>query len=612
MNCLKAKYYRFDFDNVNALHFFWEALKHTDNISPVKLAGLYDDMVDVMIDENLFDEAYHFIKKSGTLQNLNIDKLPRIIEPISSYYFLKYAGLYFKEGSVTNSVEKIDSGIVILKKLKKNWLDMLVNRDIDNFLNSQNTLFELCELEVKSFYELYKQTHSNTYKQIVCNLITEWKNLELNIIKLFSQDQMELVKETEELRIKNEIYPNQQTRFELSRKLHQLSDTLNSLSILALSDIIEKEFQIDTAKIKSICAKNNLTIFDYFVGHNQFTLKVTYNPSGIRIEQINSDDYYEITFNLIDSLKYTEQYDYLPDAQKLYKSLIGNIEENPQRLIIIPSSILQKLSFDLLVKNDSVKSQKSLKFSDFLAGNYLCSYKYSVLDIDESIFSYKYLSQKDNPDISVYAYSNDKTVKAFYKNKPIGNNEKTQALVELSGSIDELNSIEKYYSTSKIHSRSANKAHKHHFLEKIEHSKIMHLSLHGESDENSRLLNKIYFRKDDYTIDTLYPYELLNKESNADLIVLSACETNSGSLHTNNGVLSISRAFKKMGNMHIVSNIWSPYDKISSQIFDLFYKHLAASGDVLISIQRARKEFYDNNSLSNQNHPYNWAGIHNS
>jgi CHAT domain-containing protein len=62
---------------------------------------------------------------------------------------------------------------------------------------------------------------------------------------------------------------------------------------------------------------------------------------------------------------------------------------------------------------------------------------------------------------------------------------------------------------------------------------------------------------DDEENEILYNRDLYNLQLNADMVVLSACETGIGELQNAEGVISIARGFSYAGAKSIVSSLWA-------------------------------------------------------
>src|SRR5206468_12078482 len=70
--------------------------------------------------------------------------------------------------------------------------------------------------------------------------------------------------------------------------------------------------------------------------------------------------------------------------------------------------------------------------------------------------------------------------------------------------------------------------------------------------------------------------EIVQLRLNADLVILSACDTAVGPVQGEEGIATLSRAFLLAGARNVVSTLWSVDDTFSTFLMQQFYKHLAA------------------------------------
>jgi CHAT domain-containing protein len=68
--------------------------------------------------------------------------------------------------------------------------------------------------------------------------------------------------------------------------------------------------------------------------------------------------------------------------------------------------------------------------------------------------------------------------------------------------------------------------------------------------------------------------EITNLKLNADLVVLSACQTGKGRLHNGEGVRGLARAFLYAGSKGVVCSLWSVDDQETANLMVDFYRHL--------------------------------------
>jgi CHAT domain-containing protein len=78
--------------------------------------------------------------------------------------------------------------------------------------------------------------------------------------------------------------------------------------------------------------------------------------------------------------------------------------------------------------------------------------------------------------------------------------------------------------------------------------------------------------------------------TNADLVVLSACDTAVGPLQGQEGISNISRAFLLAGARSVISTLWSTDDIFSVYLMKQFYARLATGDKVADALTGAKRD----------------------
>ena len=107
--------------------------------------------------------------------------------------------------------------------------------------------------------------------------------------------------------------------------------------------------------------------------------------------------------------------------------------------------------------------------------------------------------------------------------------------------------------------------------------------------------------KDDGLLDEAEIYNL--KNLNAELVVLSACNTGIGDI-TTDGVIGLARPFIANGVPSVVVSLWSVYDDTTSTLMIEFYKHLGKTSDKAQALRQAMLTM-----IKNKNNPVDWSGF---
>lgn len=179
-------------------------------------------------------------------------------------------------------------------------------------------------------------------------------------------------------------------------------------------------------------------------------------------------------------------------------------------------------------------------------------------------------------------------------------------LANLPGSAREIEVLSEMFEDVSLF--SGNDAVKETFLRHAGQYDVIHLGVHGLSDENNADHSRLIFMSDSMRDPDLYAYEIYNLDLDASLAVLSACETGRGKLQAGEGIFSIGRAFTYAGCPSVVMSLWRTHDKHTSSLIRMFYKNIRQGNSIAASLRSAKQKFL-NDADEFSSHPGSWAAI---
>lgn len=154
---------------------------------------------------------------------------------------------------------------------------------------------------------------------------------------------------------------------------------------------------------------------------------------------------------------------------------------------------------------------------------------------------------------------------------------------------------------------SEEKATKQQFIKNAKSYNILHLAMHSNINDTAAEFSNLSFSTSED--DKLFISELYNIPLNADLAVLSACNTGSGTLHKGEGLTNVSKAFTYAGVPSIVMSLWEVPDKETSQIMVAFYKNLKEGHPKNEALRLAKINYLNTVDEEALKHPFYWAGF---
>jgi CHAT domain-containing protein/Tfp pilus assembly protein PilF len=136
-------------------------------------------------------------------------------------------------------------------------------------------------------------------------------------------------------------------------------------------------------------------------------------------------------------------------------------------------------------------------------------------------------------------------------------------------------------------------------------AQVIHLAAHGELNEEAPLFSRLFLAPggtDDgtLTVQDVYGLDL----ANADLVVLSACETQLGAHSRGDDLVGLNRAFLYAGAPSVIASLWSVNDQATAVFMAAFYQHFRARASKADALQAAQTQ-----TRAQYPHPYYWAAF---
>ena len=180
-----------------------------------------------------------------------------------------------------------------------------------------------------------------------------------------------------------------------------------------------------------------------------------------------------------------------------------------------------------------------------------------------------------------------------------------EQLSNLAGAETEAEAIATLLKTKAIIGKQATKAA---IVKQMVNARLIHLATHGLLDDFKGLgvPGAIALAPDGTGKDNdglLTADEILDLKLNADLVVLSACDTGRGRI-TGDGVIGLSRSLITAGVPSIIVSLWKVPDASTAFLMTEFYRHLQHQPDKAIALRQAmqatKKKYPD---------PLDWAAF---
>ena len=523
---------------------------------------------------------------------------------------------------LNQSAKIVEDGISILDQMRSGY----ISDESKAFLSKESK--ELIAQGISTYYQLYELAPSETLVLKAWELSEKSKSIILLESLRASQAKKKtdvgddlIIKEDsikkEIATIEKEIQLDETNSLELNKIYLQLNTELKKIAEQIKNDnpkYAAAALQLYDIPLIESLNKSEKDVIEYFMNENlafaflknedTYTMHKLNNASDIKplIETVRKTTIDIFSQSLDKDPKYRNtvaQYD--SSAYQLYNNLIGSIKNNTplsEDLLIIPDGVLGYLPFDLLLT--SLPESIDFNSKSYLINDHNISYTYSIALLEEmKNFNHR---RSDNAILSIAPlFENNDEVYA-YGNRKI----KKEKQPPLYFNVPEIEAIHAIMGGDMISGIDATEAS---FLDKAPDYNILHLSTHGKANDEKGSFSYLAFTEivDSTENEFVYNYDLYNMDLNADMVVLSACETGLGELKAGEGIISLARGFSYAGAKSIINTLWTINDYRTKEIMESFYTGIADGQNKDIALRAAKLKFIKDNP--SEALPFYWAAF---
>lgn len=138
--------------------------------------------------------------------------------------------------------------------------------------------------------------------------------------------------------------------------------------------------------------------------------------------------------------------------------------------------------------------------------------------------------------------------------------------------------------------------------------RYVHLATHGFVSASEPALSRLLLTPEDSTATQdgmLYLGEVYGLSLNAELVVLSACETGLGRLAEGEGMIGLTRGFLYAGAQNVVVSLWQAPDDATRDVMVTFYDRLLSEAPRAGALRDAKRSMIRGDAITAA--PYYWA-----
>lgn len=623
----------------------------------------YYNIAKTYLQQNNFDSALYNCQKSivslvNDYDDMNIfsyPKLDKINSELNLLKTLKLKANIFLSIEPKNSIdhlihslENYELASELIEKIRLGYKSegskiLLGEHVSDLFSNAVKVSLDLYSLTKDDYYRqsafsfIEKSKSAVLYEGLIESKAKEFANLPQQIIikekelkTAIAFNNTELQKEIQKRELKDSlnVIEFENRLFSLKNEYDQLISEIEKkypsyyslkyhLNIKSLSDI-QHELQ------------ENDVILEYFLSDEKIYIASIRKHNFSIVELSRPQNLNEVVMDFYTSIIKSETTKYVASANRLTDLLILPVLSRintAQRLVIIPHDILFKVPFEALFISIQENWNNDFSKLDYLIKSYDIAYHYSATLFASSLNENANKIYADNyfigfapvfPDTESSGY----TLRTGERNEEDSDStESNRALLidgkkfgELKYSEWEVKSIidilDKQENKNLSTAYFFNDANKNTFKREIKDFRVVHIASHSFINEDYPAISGVAFMPsgDSASIDDgiVYAAETYNLEMNAELVVLSSCESGLGKLVRGEGMMALARGFMYSGTTNLIFSLWKVPDKQTSELMVEFYRQITSGYNYSQALRKAKLKLIEDKISAR---PRLWAGF---
>jgi CHAT domain-containing protein/Tfp pilus assembly protein PilF len=366
---------------------------------------------------------------------------------------------------------------------------------------------------------------------------------------------------------------------------------------------------ITTTEIASLIPDGKTALLEFVVQENQAYLfvltrnnKLTEAKPDLQVYKVNikQKDLGDLTHNLTQRIS-SRNLGFQEFASQLYALLLKPAQaqlQNINNLVIVPDGVLWELPFQALLSAPK----------RYLLQDYAISYA-SSLTVLKEMKSLQAKRGKTNAQAKMVLALGNPAISSATAEKvtAIIMDEKLLPLPEAERQVKVLQQI--YGSkNSKIYIGA--EASEERLKQEADNYKILHLATHGIVNDASPMYSHLVLsqQQNNATDDGLLEaWEIMKMDLNADLVILSACDTARGKVGAGEGMIGLAWSLFVAGCPTTVVSQWKVETESNTEMMIAFHKNLTLTKGQISKAEALRQAALKLMKNKNYSHPFYWA-----
>lgn len=402
-----------------------------------------------------------------------------------------------------------------------------------------------------------------------------------------------------------------------------------------LQEIFEKDYpeyhtlkyQSQTASLPEIqnALDDQTTALEYFLADSLLYIFVI-QKTDFDVHAIDgTENFAEQISQLLTAIDSSQYEPFVESSRYLYQTLIEPVQSSIEgkKLLIIPEGLLNYLPFEVLLTEETRSGEIDYQQLPYLLRKYPIGYAYSASLWLETQRSKRLLPERDYLGFApVFRNSirGETGTEMLTANRSLDSTRSKR--IFLAASLREVEGIQRLFQENygiiggwfermfggktKVYKESQ-ASEQYLKTERAREYRYVHLATHGFANRAVPELAGLIFSDDLKSQEdgVLHLGEIYTLQLNADLVVISACESGVGKLSRGEGLLGLTRAFLYAGARNLLVSLWNVNDNSTSELMLYFYGALLRGQSKPEALQEAKLKLMEGNF--NYAKPFYWA-----
>jgi CHAT domain-containing protein/Tfp pilus assembly protein PilF len=414
------------------------------------------------------------------------------------------------------------------------------------------------------------EAEARSFARIPAALVEEERRVRSDLAtadRQLTETELEVPAEQRQLQVLRE------KQFTLKRRYEALQQRLEK----EFSDYYDLKYRFDTVRpseIRERALNEQTVLIEYFVGREWLYI-FTITVQDLQVTSVALDGSLDLLLREFRRTMSPQDIgSFAQSAHRLYQALLGPVESRSKGkdLIIVPDGLLNVVPFEALLEREVSPRSDSSGPLPYVLRDHTVSYAYSATVLVQGL-----QRNMERPLDEFVGFAPGFAERA-------GRDQAPRPLPASQREVTDVREIFKeragffggwFSGRSRVylgHDATVSRLKS----AGLERYRYVHLATHGVVDENHPALSRLLFESENGSAahGVLTLGEIYNLRLNADLVVLSACDTGRGEIARGEGIIGLTRGFLYAGAKSLLVSLWPVSDEATADLMVDFYAEL--------------------------------------